>query len=66
VELELTQEDQARIRDSSHNIQAARQSLEHIDPRKISNLASIRKCLKDADQTLRTALRNFRERIKNK
>jgi len=66
VELELTQEDQARIQDSSHNIQAASESLRHVDPSKITDLPAIRKCLRDADQTLRTALRSFRARIKSK
>ena len=66
MDIELTQEDQARIRDSSHSIQAASESLRDLDPRKIANLAGIRNCLRDADRTLRSALYNFRQRIKNK
>ena len=64
MEVELTQEEQARILDSSHNIQAASESLRQVDPRKIANLEGIRKCLREADANLRKALRNFRERIK--
>jgi hypothetical protein len=66
VEIELTQEDQARIRDSSHSIQAASESLRDMDPRKIANLARIRNCLRDADYALRSALYNFRQGVKNK
>ncbi len=66
MELDLTQEDLARIRDSSHSIQEASEALRHVDNRKITNLASIRNCLREADETLRSALRNFRQRIKNK
>lgn len=66
MELELTQEDQARLRDSSHSIQAATEALSHVDSRKIAKLTSIRNCLREADETLRGALRNFRQRISNK
>ena len=57
MELELTQEDQARIKDSTHNIQAANESLKRVDPRKIPNIADIESCLTEADQTLRGLLR---------
>lgn len=66
MEFELSQEDQARIRDSSHSIQSASESLSQIDDRKVAGLAAIRKCLRDADDTLRGALRTFRARLRNK
>ena len=63
MELELTQEDRARIIDSTHQIQAADETLTHVDPRKIPRSAEIRKCLRNADQTLRGVLRPIGKRI---
>ncbi len=64
MELELTQEERARITDTTHKIQSAEAALMPIDPRKIPGLAEIRTCLQDADKTLRGVLRSFRERIR--
>jgi hypothetical protein len=63
MELELTQEDRARITDSTHQIQAADETLTHVDPRKIPRFNEIRKCLRNADQTLRGVLRSIGKRI---
>jgi hypothetical protein len=65
MELELTQEERARITDTTHKIQSAEEALTPIDPRKIPGLAEIRSCLHDADKTLRGVLRSFRQRVKN-
>jgi hypothetical protein len=62
MELDFTQEDQARIIDSTHQIQSASNNLAQIDSRKVPNMASIRRCLQDADMTLRGALRSLRGR----
>lgn len=63
MELDLTQEDQARLIDSKHKIQSAEESLAGVDPRKVQGLSSIMQCLRDSDKTLRGALRAIRERI---
>ena len=65
MELELTQEDRARINDTTHKIQSADETLTHVDPRKIPGLAAIRKCLQNADKTLRGVMRSFRPRMRN-
>jgi hypothetical protein len=62
----LTQEDEARIKDTTHNIQAASESLTHIDAQKIPNVAAIKSCLQEADQTLRGVLRTLGRRVRNK
>jgi hypothetical protein len=64
MELELTQEELARITDTTHKIQSAEEALLPIDPKKIPGLADIRSCLRDADKTLRGVLRGFRRSIK--
>jgi hypothetical protein len=64
MEPELTQEDEARITDTTHKIQSAKEALSPIDPRKVPGLADIRACLQDADKTLRGVLRTFRLRDK--
>jgi hypothetical protein len=56
--MNLTQEERARITDSSHKIQSANDSLAHVDPAKIPDLDGIQECLENADQTLRGVLRS--------
>ncbi len=63
MNLDLTQEDRARLIDSTHNIQSATESLHHVDPRKVPDLDGIQKCLEDADKTLRLALRSRAKRL---
>jgi len=63
MELELTQEEQARITDTTHKIQSAEEALTPIDARKVPGLNEIRECLHNADKTLRGALRAFRQRV---
>ncbi len=58
MDLELTQEDRARLIDSTHKIQSVSDSLNHVDPRKIPDLDGIQRCLEDADKTLRVVLRS--------
>lgn len=65
MELNLTQEDRARLIDSKHKIQSAQETLASVDARKIPCLSSIRQCLRDSDLALRGALRSVRERITN-
>jgi len=55
--VELTQEDRARITDSTHKIQSANNTLAHVDANKIPEFAEIRECLENADKTLRGVLR---------
>jgi hypothetical protein len=55
--MDLTQEERARITDSTHKIQSANDSLAHIDPAKIPDIADIHECLENADKTLRGVLR---------
>ena len=64
MEPELTQEELARITDTTHKIQSAEEALMPIDARKIPGLADIRSCLRDADKTLRGVLRGFRRSIR--
>jgi hypothetical protein len=61
---ELTQEDRARITDSTHKIQSANEVLSRIDPRKIPRFTDIQACLQNADKTLRTLLRSLRPETK--
>ena len=56
--MELTQEDKARITDSTHKIQSANDTLAHVDPNKIPELDGIQECLENADKTLRGVLRS--------
>lgn len=56
--MELTQEERARITDSSHKIQSANDSLGHVDPKKIPDIDGIQDCLENADKTLRGVLRS--------
>ena len=65
MELELTQEELARITDTTHKLQSAEEALTPIDSRKIPGLDEIRLCLQNADKTLRGVLRSFRHRDKN-
>ena len=55
--MELTQEERARITDSTHKIQSANDSLAHVDPAKIPAIEEIQECLENADKTLRGVLR---------
>jgi hypothetical protein len=54
--LELTQEDRARIADSKHKLQSVTNSLDHIDPGQIPQLDEIQDCLESADKTLKGVL----------
>jgi hypothetical protein len=54
----FTRVERARITDSVLNIQSASASLEDIDEGKVAELVEIQKCLKNADKTLRSALRH--------
>ena len=54
----FTRVEHAKITDSVLNIQSARASLEDLDGGKIAKLVDIQNCLKHADETLRSALRN--------
>jgi|HubBroStandDraft_5_1064220.scaffolds.fasta_scaffold306998_3 hypothetical protein len=56
--MELTQEERARITDSTHKIQSANDSLAHVDPSKIPEIDEIQECLENADKTLRGVLRS--------
>ena len=60
--LELTQEERARITDSKHKIQSANSTLAHVDPQKIPALDEIQDCLESADETLRDVLGGRTER----
>jgi hypothetical protein len=55
--VELTQEERARITDSTHKIQSANDSLARVNPKKIPDIANIHECLENADKTLRGVLR---------
>jgi hypothetical protein len=55
--MNLTQEERARITDSSHKIQSANDSLAQVDPHKIPDIDGIQECLENADKTLRAVLR---------
>jgi hypothetical protein len=55
--VELTQEERARIIDSTHKIQSANQTLAAVDPKKIPDIDDIQDCLENADKTLRGVLR---------
>jgi hypothetical protein len=56
--MELTQEERARITDSTHKIQSANDALAHVDPTKIPEIDEIQECLENADKTLRGVLRS--------
>ena len=56
--MNLTQEEKARITDSTHKIQSANHSLAHVDPEKIPGIDGIQECLESADKTLRGVLRS--------
>jgi hypothetical protein len=60
--MELTQEERARITDSTHKIQSANHSLAKVDPRKIPDIDGIQECLENADKTLRGVLRSRSKR----
>lgn len=64
METELTQEDRARINDTSHKIQSANEVLSQVDSRKIPGLADILECLQNSDNTLREVLRSFRRAVR--
>ena len=53
----FTRLERAKITDSVLKIQSARVSLEDIDEKKIADLDQIQDCLRNADKTLRSALR---------
>jgi len=56
--MELTQEERARIKDSTHKIQSANNALARLDPAKIPEIEEIQECLEDSDKALRRALRS--------
>ena len=56
--MELSQEERARITDSTHKIQSANDSLAHVDPKKIPEIQEIQECLEDSDKALRRVLRS--------
>jgi hypothetical protein len=55
--MELTKSERAKITDGVHSIQSARASLVDIDEMKVPQLDEIQKCLRNADKSLRVALR---------
>jgi hypothetical protein len=55
--MQLTKEERARIKDGSHQIQSATESLSRVDPAKIPGLEAIEDCLEHSDKTLREILR---------
>ena len=56
--MELTQEEKARITDSTHKIQSANAALAHVDPTKIPEIEEIQECLEHSDIALRRVLRS--------
>jgi hypothetical protein len=55
--MELTKSERAKITDGMHGIQSARASLADIDETKVPRLDEIQECLRNADNSLRVALR---------
>jgi hypothetical protein len=64
--MELTQEERARITDSTHKIQSANDALAHVDPSKIPEINEIQDCLEDSDKALRRVLRSAGARPETK
>jgi hypothetical protein len=56
--MQLTHEERARIKDSTHKIQSANNSLAHVDPGKIPEIEQIQECLEDSDKALKRVLRS--------
>ena len=56
--MQLTQEERARIKDSTNKIQSVNDSLAHVDPAKIPEIEQIQECLEDSDKVLRRVLRS--------
>ena len=56
--MSLTQVEKERLGDSRMKLQSVANSLSHVDPKKLPGFDQIQECLKDADKTLRGALRN--------
>ena len=56
--MQLTEEERARIKDSTHNIQSANDSLGRVDPTKIPEIEQIQDCLEDSDKALRRVLKS--------
>jgi hypothetical protein len=54
--MQLSQEERARIKDSTHKIQSVNDSLAHVDPAKIPEIEEIKDCLQDSDKALRRVL----------
>ena len=52
----LTNEEQARVKDSKHSIEAASAALSQVDTRKIPHKHEIEECLENADRVLRGVL----------
>ena len=55
--MQLTQEERARIKDSTHKIQSANDTLGRVDPAKIPEIEQIQDCLEDSDKALKRVLR---------
>jgi hypothetical protein len=53
----LTKVERERITDSVLKLQSVRASLENIDNKKIPDFKNVETCLKDADKSLKAALR---------
>jgi len=52
----FTRAEKSKITDTVLKIQSARASLENVDEEKIADLNEIQECLKNADESLRSAL----------
>ncbi len=55
--MQLTRVEREKITDTVLKIQSASSVLEDFDGRKIPEVEGVQNCLKDADKTLRSALR---------
>ena len=55
--MELSKSERAKITDTVHSVQSAQASLASIDQTKLPEVDEIRNCLKEADKSLRYALR---------
>lgn len=53
----LTRVDKERIRDSRMKLQSVANSLKQVSPQGINDIDAIQDCLKDAEKSLRGALR---------
>jgi hypothetical protein len=56
-DMALTRLEKERITDSRLKLQSVANSLNHIDPEKVPDYEDIQKCLEDAEESFRDALR---------